>query len=348
MKTYVKHRNEHNILKTRQILEEIPDYCSLFINGIEVKTTAYTRLQYAQYLKTFFVFLTQNNVIYKNYRLRDIPITVLDSLKPCDIDEYLHWLGLYKIDDTTYQNGENGKAAKLSALSAFYQYLAKHEIIEKNPVSLVNRPKLHTKNIITLSPNEVAIFLDKIEAGEGLSSKQAKWHEQTVERDVAIATLLLGTGIRVSELVGLDLTDVDFENNCISIIRKGGNEDIVYFSDEVAESLFYYLETGRPRLRQYDNENSLFLSIRGTRLAVRSVQAMIKKYALKYVPGKHITAHKLRSTYGTQLYEETGDIYLVANTLDHKDINTSARHYVKQSESKKRYAGSVISLRERV
>lgn len=107
-------------------------------------------------------------------------------------------------------------------------------------------PKLHEKEIIRLEPNEVAELLDFIEScGDGLSNHQRAYYEKTKERDFAIITLLLGTGIRVSECVGLDIEDVDFKNNGIKVLRKGGNEMFVYFGDEVAEALKKYIEVPR-------------------------------------------------------------------------------------------------------
>ena len=94
---------------------------------------------------------------------------------------------------------------------------------------MVPLPKRHEKEIIRLEPNEVAILLDQVEDGSKLTKKELEYHKKTKIRDVALLTLLLGTGIRVSECVGLDINDVDFYNCCIKIRRKGGYEAIVYF-----------------------------------------------------------------------------------------------------------------------
>lgn len=127
---------------------------------------------------------------------------------------------------------------KMSALRSFYGYYFKHRIIQKNPTLLVDMPKLHDKAIIRLDTDEVALLLDFVEsAGEHLTGQALNYYKKTRDRDIAILTLLLGTGIRVSECVGLDIKDVDFKNNGIMVTRKGGNQMVVYFGDEVAEAL---------------------------------------------------------------------------------------------------------------
>ena len=140
-------------------------------------------------------------------------------------------------------------------------------------------------------------------------------------------TLLLGTGIRVSECVGLDITDVDFRNNGIKVHRKGGAEVVVYFGDEVRTALLNYLEERNTIEAVEGSTNALFLSLQKKRIGVRAVENLVKKYSKLITTMKNITPHKLRSTYGTSLYRETGDIYLVADVLGHKDVNTTKKHY---------------------
>ncbi|HCR82467.1 MAG TPA: integrase, partial [Lachnospiraceae bacterium] len=126
----------------------------------------------------------------------------------------------------------------------------------------------------------------------------------------------LGTGIRVSECVGLDIQDVDFKNNGVKVTRKGGNEMVVYFGEEVENALKMYIYTTRQSTVPLPgHENALFFSSQRRRLGVQAVENMVKKYARQVTPNKKITPHKLRSTYGTSLYKETGDIYLVADVL---------------------------------
>lgn len=158
-------------------------------------------------------------------------------------------------------------------------------------------------------------------------------------------TLLLGTGIRVSECVGLDIKDVDFDNDGIKVRRKGGYEAIVYFGEEVREALLDYMDEREHMIPATGHEEALFLSMQNRRMAVRSVENLVKKYASRVTTLKKITPHKLRSTYGTTLYQETGDIYLVASVLGHKDVNTTRKHYANMDEERRRQAANVVKLK---
>ena len=258
------------------------------------------------------------------------------------------YLKVYKRDDEMITNGEKGLARKMSALRSFYNYYFKHQIISKNPVLLVDMPKMHEKAIVRLDADEVAMLLDYVEsAGSKLTGQALVYYRKTKDRDLAILTLLLGTGIRVSECVGLDLNDVDFKNNGITVTRKGGNQMVVYFGDEVASALKNYINGDRKAMTPLPgHENALFLSTQRKRMGVQAVENMVRKYAKQVTPYKKITPHKLRSTYGTSLYKETGDIYLVADVLGHKDVNTTKKHYAAIDEDRRRQAASAVKLRE--
>ena len=236
----------------------------------------------------------------------------------------------------------------MSALRSFYGYFFKRQIISKNPTLLVDMPKLHDKAIIRLDTDEVAMLLDYVDhGGDNLTGQRKAYYEKTKNRDLAILTLLLGTGIRVSECVGLDIQDVDFKNNGIKVTRKGGNEMVVYFGEEVENALKTYLYTTRKNTVPLPgHENALFLSTQKKRMGIQAVENMVKKYAREVTPNKKITPHKLRSTYGTALYKETGDIYLVADVLGHKDVNTTKKHYAAIDENRRRQAAGAVKLRE--
>ena len=227
-----------------------------------------------------------------------------------------------------------------------YNYFHKNKVIDVNPVLQVDLPKLHDKAIVRLDPEEVVELLDTIESGDGLTKKQLESHNQLKIRDLAILTLLLGTGIRISECVGLDINDVDFNKSQIKVVRKGGYEAYVYFGDEVAEALNDYLIERKAKNPAEGHENALFLSNRNSRITVRMVEIMVKKYASIVTPMKKITPHKMRSTYGTNLYQETGDIYLVADVLGHSDVNTTKKHYAAIDDNQKYKARNIVKLRE--
>ncbi len=217
--------------------------------------------------------------------------------------------------------------------------------ITANPAELVDFPTLHDKPITVLEVDEVARLLDEVDSGEHLSPRQKVFHEQTKVRDAALITLLLGTGMRVSECVGLDLNHIDFNVNGLMVTRKGGDAMILYFGDETEEALKRYLVLREKMSPIAGHENALFLSRQNRRITDRAVQNLVKKYASLITRLKTITPHKLRSTFGTQLYRETGDIYLVANVLGHADVNTTRKHYAKADDDQRRRAANVVRLR---
>lgn len=344
---YHDEQNRQNIVKLRAVMDTLPRFCKTFFRGIEEYTSTRTRLAYAYDIRLFFEFLHEKNSILAKTEITEYPVSVLDQITRMDIEEYLEYISLYQKDGKDITNDERGKARKLSSLRSFYNYFFENEMIEKNTAALVPLPKRHEKEIIRLEPNEVAILLDQVEDGTKLTKKEMEYHKKTKLRDVALLTLLLGTGIRVSECVGLDISDVNFDVGGIKIRRKGGYEAVIYFGEEVEEALLDYLEEREHIIPAEGHENALFLSLQNRRMAVRSVENLVKKYASRVTSLKKITPHKLRSTYGTTLYQETGDIYLVADVLGHKDVNTTRRHYAALEDERRRRAAGVVHLREK-
>ena len=347
MSTFAEERAKELQLLTRSALRELPDVCFDFINAIDSTTQPLTRYAYVSDLKLFFNFLVSELPKFADKTPRTLEVSDLSKVTSRDIYMYLDFLGLYVKDDVEFSNQDLGKMRKLSSLRSFYKFLYKNGYIEADPASLVDMPKRHNKPIIRLEIDEVAHMLDLVESGEMLSERQKKYNDHTKKRDLAILTLFLGTGIRVSELVGINIDDIDFSINGFLVTRKGGSQAILYFPDEVAQVLQDYLKLRREITPQPGSEDALFLSLQNKRISVRAVQLMVKKYATLAAPlKKHLSPHKLRSTFGTNLYHETGDIYLVADVLGHSDVNTTRRHYAAMSDDRRRMAARKVRLRE--
>ena len=345
-KAYYETINVKNEVKLRKLLETLPPFCKQFFIGIEATSSSRTKIAYAYDIGCFFDYLHATNPVCAKMDITDFPISILNEITPMDIEEYLDYLRVYEKDGVAHTNDERGISRKLASLRSFYNYYFCKEMITKNPAQLVRMPKKHEKTITRLDVDEVAMLLDEVESGEKLTERQQKFHEQTKCRDLAIMTLLLGTGIRVSECVGLDITDVDFCNNGIKVHRKGGAEVVVYFGDEVRTALLNYLEERNTIEAVEGSTNALFLSLQKKRIGVRAVENLVKKYSKLITTMKNITPHKLRSTYGTSLYRETGDIYLVADVLGHKDVNTTKKHYAALEDERRRTAPKYIHLRD--
>ncbi|MDD3403243.1 MAG: tyrosine-type recombinase/integrase [Hespellia sp.] len=348
-RTYHEQLQIDYTIRIRELLKTLPPFCKDYFRAIEPRTSAKTRLSYAYDIRIFFRFLIENNPIYMERTTDQFDLHDLECLDPVDFEEYMSYLKVYQNDDeATVTNTERGQARKMSAIRSMYTYLYKHQVISQNPTVIVDMPKLHEKAIIRLDTDEVAELLDYVEhCGDELTGQRKTYYEKTKYRDLAILTLLLGTGIRVSECVGLDINDVDFKNNGITITRKGGNQMVVYFGEEVRKALEHYIKYTREGITPIaGHENAFFYSTQRKRMGVQAVENMVKKYARIVTPNKKITPHKLRSTYGTALYKETGDIYLVADVLGHKDVNTTKKHYAALDENRRRMAASAVKLRE--
>ena len=345
--TYHEQTDVDNTLRLRDVLKTLPPFCRDFFRAIEPRTTTKTRISYAYDIRIFFQFLLEQNPAFKDWSIDAFTVDVLDQLTAVDLEEYEEYLKVYQAGDKTETNGERGLKRKMSSLRSFYAYYFKREMIHTNPTVLVDVPKIHQKSIIRLEADEVALLLDYIEhGGDELTGQKKVYYEKTKDRDLALVTLLLGTGVRVSECVGLDIEDVDFKNNGIKVTRKGGNEMVVYFGPEVEKALKNYLEVRKNIIPVEGHEHALFYSTQRKRIGVQAVENLVKKYARQVTTTKKITPHKLRSTYGTALYQETGDIYLVADVLGHKDVNTTKKHYAALDDSRRRQAATAVKLRE--
>lgn len=345
VETYQQKNLIDNTKKLRNLLSQMPGFCKDYFRGIENTTSIRTRVGYAYDLRTFFRFLVSENPAIAG-DIKDITLKDLDELKPVDIEEYMDYLKLYYIDGKKYTNDERGLHRKLSSLRKFYMYYQKREILKNNPTTVVEMPKIHSKEIVRLDDDEVNELLELVEhGGDDLTGIKKTYYEKNKLRNIAIFTLFLGTGIRVSECVGLNIEDVDFKECRIRVIRKGGKEEYVYFGEEVADALENYIECSRSKIEPRENhEHALFYSIQRRRITVQAVENLVKEYASKITTFKHITPHKLRSTYGTALYRQTGDIYLVADVLGHNDVNTTKKHYAALDDDKKRSAADAVTL----
>lgn len=352
MKSYFDERNEKNTIKIREMCSELPEFVTRFFLGMQLHTTPLTRLNYAYDLRIFFDYLS--NIKYSGkVSVKEISMSDINKLTSTDIELFLDYLSGYEYDGKSYSCGEKAKSRKLSTLRSFFKYFFRKNELDSDVAAKVDMPKLHDQSIIRLDVDEIVRILDTAEDGLNLSEKQKQFNKITSKRDVAILTLFLGTGIRISELVGLDIKDIDFGSNAFTVTRKGGNKSTLYFSAEVATALKSYLSWRDNEVNsntdigiKMKDQSALFLSLQGKRMSVRSVELLVKKYARIINPLKKITPHKLRSTFGTQLYRETQDIYMVADVLGHKDINTTKKHYAAISEDIRKQVATKIKLRD--
>lgn len=353
--TYQEILNEKRTDAIRQKLSELPSACSDFINSILMTTSTLTRLAYTIDLGTFCTFVSRELPYYADKSPLNWTDEDFAHFTAKDLNQYAEYLTLYYqelTDDSgdepqqkILRNHEYGVMRKLSSLRSFFAFLFKYERIPCNVAELVSLPKLHEKPILHLIGPEIEKLLEVASTGEGLTEHQQAVQKNTRLRDLAMLYLFLGTGMRVSECVGIDLDDLDFSNNAVLVTRKGGNQVILYFPQEVADALQNYLKERKKIKVNGEDRNALFLSLQKKRITQRAVQLMVKKYCSVAAPlKKRMSPHKLRSTYATRLYNETQDIYLVADALGHADVNTTRKHYAAMSDQRRREAAANVHL----
>ncbi|MBR0513756.1 MAG: tyrosine-type recombinase/integrase [Clostridia bacterium] len=340
------------ILQIRAVLKELPQACSDFLRSVAISTGTFTRLAYAIDLRTFFNFLHDERIAFSDKDVILYDDADLEKLTRNDITAYTEYLTYYlksadddSVPNKEYVNHELSIKRKLCAIRSFYDYLFTNQRISSNVTELVPLPKIHEKPIIRLNKEEMDRILSTAQTGDSMTKSQQKYQKITAKRDYAMLSLFLGTGIRVSECVGIDIDDLDMENNAFLVTRKGGNQVVLYFPPEVADALGEYLEERQKIEPLPGHENALFLSLQRKRITQRAVQNLVKKYAAIAAPLKQkISPHKLRSTYATNLYQETSDIYLVADVLGHTSVDTTRKHYADMTDARRRMAAEHVHL----
>jgi len=354
MAVQTDYSHEHDELlrdKTQELIRKLPRFLEMyFIAKSDLLPS--TQYNYATDLTVFFEWLKDRTESFSDTDIRNIPFSAIKEITSDDINVYIKsYLTKFERGGIIHRNDYNGKARKLSSLRSMYKYFLTNKELEADPCVIVELRAKADHEIVYLQPNEVAILLDAIDDGpecEINNKRRESWHKRNRSRDLAIITMLLGTGMRVSECVGLNTDDIDFDDGAIHIMRKGHRRDTVYMGEEIEETLKDYMQNWRCNYSPADDEKALFLSVRHTRITVRNVELLLKKYvqaALPYRSGEKISPHKMRSTFGTTLYKETGDIKLVADALGHKNIATTQKHYAATDTEIKRSAFRNVRLR---
>lgn len=349
---YREQVDAQRIVQIRAITRELPQACSDFLRSIAVTTGTFTRLAYAIDLRTFFHFLQSERVAFSDKQLTLWSDEDLSGVSQSDLTAYIEYLTYYFKDEVNdgqplkpMVNHDLAIKRKLCSIRSFYDYLFKNHRVPSNVTLLVPLPKIHEKPILRLSRDEMVKMLNQAETGEGMTEGQKRFQKLTAKRDYAMLSLFLGTGIRVSECVGINLSDVNLEENAFLVTRKGGNQVVLYFPAEVATALGEYIDERKQIDALPGHEDALFLSLQKRRITQRAVQNLVKKYAMVAAPLKpKISPHKLRSTFATNLYNATGDIYLVADVLGHSSVDTTRKHYADMTDARRRMAAEYVRL----
>ena len=267
--------------------------------------------EYCMDLRTFFRFMKRFRGLYpadtplEEIPVKDIDLDFIRSITTLDIFEFMNFVA----DERS--NMSSTRQRKSSSLKSFFNYLSVHEgILEENPTENLTPPK-KAKTLPRFLSLEQSIEL--LNAVEGPDK----------ERDYCILTLFLNCGMRLSELVGINLSDVIHNNSTLRIFGKGSKERIVYLNDACLSSIESYVRV-RPK-DDVKDRNALFLSNRGTRISPKTVQAMVNKYLAKIgLGGAGYSVHKLRHTAATLMYRHGNvDIRVLQDILGHENLGTT-------------------------
>lgn len=305
-------------LKIEQWISE-----KLLNHGSEVKAwmthlsknkTPMTRRAYLGYMNQYIQYCNKHEL-------------KLLEIKPMHIDQYI---------DELKQKGNGNEIinAKLSALISFYKFLQLNDLIIKNPCDKIEKLKIEDNHhIVSLTDKEINQIKNSIEKGNNRIRNQ-----KFKSRDLAIIALGCSTGLRISEILNIDIEDINMENKTIEVIVKGDRRRTIYFGDNTKNLLQEWIDD-REMILDGAEINALFINASNNRLGVNAVREMLKKETSGL--DKHITPHKMRSTCAMNLYDKTGDIYLVAEQLGHKNIKNTMI-YAEATEEKRRQAAEIL------
>ena len=215
-------------------------------------------------------------------------------------------------------------ARKLAALRAFFKFLSREQVLAENPALRVATPKLARTLPRIMTEEEMNNFLDRLfEAAKSAAPEQSA----ALARDRAILELLYASGLRVSELVGLDLRSVNFGDGMVLVRGKGRKERIVPFGSKAKEAITAYLPIREKVLWETKTGSpALFLNARGRRLTTRSVDRLVKKYVRRFGPDLKASPHSLRHAFASHLLTEGADLRAIQEMLGHVSLSTTQKY----------------------
>ena len=311
--------------KINEKLSTLPSIFSEFYNFMDADQKSYGTIKhYIEYVSDFMDVVATDENKDDFYKYVTVP----------QIREYIVSLRRRIEDGKDVKNSDSIQATRWSALNSFFNFLVMDDYIDVNPMTKTKRPKNRTeKPIIYLEKNEIDIILEKIKS----ESKP-----QFVNRDLAIVTLGIGTGIRVGALVQINVEDIDFSENTIHVIEKGGKERYLKFGTNARNVLSAWLIDRATYFKDVKTD-ALFISQWRQRLTSEGVRKLINKYA-NGINGKHITAHTMRKSAATNLAKAGVDIQTIASILNHQNIQTTRRYAAVLDESKQKATNTLDNL----
>ena len=324
--------------KVNELLKEMPEFVSDFIYNFGRIENYATKLEYCRDIKIYLEFITTYLKEYCDKDITDLSLDDVANIEILDINRFLTTLsGNHK--ETTVKR----KRASLSSMYGFFVATGK---MSRNPIAATKSIKIPNKDVVYLTNDEQRTLLETVRYGTKLNESIAKVHYIYADRDSAMFILLLDTGLRVSEMLSTDIIDYNLEECSVVVTRKGGDTQVVYYSDECRDYLDIYFKSQKAKyeLSSSDLKFPAFTTSTGKRLGVRAIEMLVKKYVAACIPEKAriISPHKLRSSFAMSFYAASDkDILLLKKKMNHKSIQTT-NIYAKASDSAMRESRSIL------
>ena len=326
--------------KIDEMLSEMPDFITDFTYNFGQTEKFATKFEYCRDIRDFLRFMVNFMPEHSEKSISDISLNDLANVTPLDINRYLTLL---------QGNGKDGLKLttvkrRRATLSSMYSFFLNSGKLEKNPVLATKTIRLPEKTLVYLTNDEQRILLNTVRTGSNLGNRAAKYHNRYEERDSALFLLMLDTGLRVSEVLSTDIIDYDLEACSVIVVRKGGDIQTLYFSDECSEYLETYFNSQIVKYAAKDRKIPAFTTLQGERLGVRAVEKLVKKYVEACLPDKAkiISPHKLRSSFAMSFYAASdNNILLLQKKLNHKSITTT-NIYAKASDAEMIESRSIL------
>ncbi len=332
--------------KLSNFLSQLPDFVFEYIEMAYSGESVNTQIGYSIDIKVFLEYL-------RKFKFKDV--TSLEDFTPGhmeqvtlrDLTAFQAYLREYEADIVTLdgrhmkctrRNSEYGINRKLSGIRGLFSYMYKNDMLTQNVTDKIDFKKIHQKMKRPLSSQETVALIDCIYNGENyFTGRDLAEYENRRLRDVALFTAYLGTGCRVSELINLDITDVDFDSSSFIVTRKGGDQQEVFMPVQVENELFAYMQK-RLETENAKDEKALFLSRLGKRMTAQSVEKNLKKYcrAVGITDPDKTRPHALRRTFACNLIADGIDIKMVAELMGHKNIEVTHKYYAQYASQKRK------------
>ena len=312
--------NKQKVIKAK--LKKLPPIFTEFYSYMEEDDRSYNTIEhYIDYNVEFMEYITKGKKDDEYYK----------NVTQSNVRQFISSQRTKEKDGEIVRTGDSIIATKWSAIKKFFIFLNELGFTDNNPVDGAKRPKVKAKSEVT--------FLEEDEISKLFANIKEKSTERLFNRDLCIFSLFISTGLRKSALVQINVEDVNFKTNTITVIEKGRKERTIGFGENMKQLLLNWLQDRRDYF-DVDERGPLFVSQWNNRMSPKNIELLLKKY-IEGVTDKHITPHKLRATAATQMGAHDVPVQVIKEILGHNNVNTTMR-YVAALDKQKQEAGNIL------